>query len=212
MRKTLSTAGMLSVTALAALAQPFESATVISATPVVTQVPHQVCTQSLMAVPEPKSGAGAIMGAIAGGVVGNAMGQGAGNAATTAIGVIGGAMLGDRVEGQNTQPRIVQQCAEQWMQVTTYHVEYELNGRRYTTQMAQDPGKTLMVQIAPAAPGTPTATLVSPPVYATPPVYSPAPPVYVAPPLGYPYPYGGYGFYPPIGIHFGIGYQYLRRH
>lgn len=211
MLKTLTTAVLLTASSLAALAQAYETATVISATPVVTQVPHQVCTQSVVAVPEPKSGAVAVMGAIAGGVVGNAIGQGAGNAAATAIGVMGGSILGDRIEGQNTSTRTLQQCAQQWMQVTAYQVEYELHGQRYTTQMAQDPGKTLMVQQAPAAPVTQTSTVVSALVYAPPPLYSAPPPVYMAPPFGYPYPYG-YGYYPPIGINFGIGYHYYRRH
>ena len=207
MRKTHITASVLSLTGLVALAQPYETATVISATPIVTQVPHTVCTPTVVAVPEPSSGAGAVMGAIAGGVVGNAFGQGAGNAAATALGIVGGAMLGERLEGQSgSGTHTVQQCTEQWIQVSAYQVEYELNGRRYTTQMNQAPGQTLMIQAAPAitAPQAPW-------VYAAPPVYRAPPPIYMAPPFGYPYPLG-YGIYPPIGIQFGIGYHHYRRH
>lgn len=206
MRKTHTAASVLSLTGLVALAQPYETATVISATPIVTQVPHTVCTPTVVAVPEPRSGAGAVMGAIAGGVVGNAIGQGAGNAAATAIGIVGGAMLGERLEGQGgLGTHTVQQCTEQWIQVSAYQVEYELNGRRYTTHMNQAPGQTLMIQAAPtiAAPQPPL-------VYTAPPVYRAPPPIFMAP-LGYPYPYG-HGFYPPIGISFGIGYHHYRRH
>jgi uncharacterized protein YcfJ len=199
---------LLSGVALTAMAQqPYETAKVISATPVITQVPHQVCQQVAVAVPEPKSGAGAVMGALAGGAVGNALSHGAGNAAATALGVVGGAILGDRVEGQSTSIHAMPQCTEQLMQVTMYQVEYELNGQRYTTQMAQDPGKTLGVQVAPVAPtGAPAGGAYPPPGYAQPPVYAPAPPVMMAPyPYGYPYPYH-YGYYPPIGISLGFGY------
>jgi uncharacterized protein YcfJ len=201
--------------ALTALAQPYETAKVISATPVVTQVPHQVCQQVAVAVPEPKSGAGAMMGALAGGAVGNALSHGAGNAATTALGVVGGAILGDRIEGQNTSVQTMPQCTEQLMQVSMYQVEYELNGQRYTTQMTQNPGQTLSVQVAPVAPaaapmaaGYPSPMYAQPPVYAQP--YAPPPPVMVAPyPYGYPYPYH-YGYYPPIGINLGFGYYRHR--
>jgi uncharacterized protein YcfJ len=217
MFKTTISGLLLSGVALTALAQPtMETAKVISATPVVTQVPHQVCQQVAVAVPEPKSGAGAVMGALAGGAVGNALSHGAGNAATTALGVVGGAILGDRIEGQNASVQAMPQCSEQLMQVTMYQVEYELNGQRYTTQMAQDPGKTLAVQVAPTASpmanAYPAQAYGQAPVYAQPPVYAAPAPVVVAPyPYGYPYPYHyGYGYYPPIGINLGFGYYRHR--
>ena len=168
MFKAISSVLTLACLSLAAQAQPFETAQVISATPVLTQVPHQVCDPTIVASAGPKSGAGALVGAIAGGVVGNAMGRGSGNAATTALGVMGGAMLGDKVEGEPSVVRSTPSCAPQLMQVTVYQVEYELNGKRYTTQMAQDPGKTLSVQVAPAVPPAPPMA----PVYAQPPVYA----------------------------------------
>jgi uncharacterized protein YcfJ len=216
MLKTTIKGLLLSGVALSALAQqPFETAKVISATPVVTHVPHQVCQNVAVAMPEPKSGAGAVVGALAGGAVGNALSHGAGNAATTALGVVGGAILGDRIEGQNSVVRSMPQCTEQLMQVTMYQVEYELNGQRYTTQMAQDPGKTLAVQIAPApsaevhtAGAYPPPGYAQPPVYVQPPVYAAPPPVVVAPyPYGYPY---RYGYYPPVGINLGFGYYRHR--
>ena len=75
---------------------------VLSSTPMFQQVavPRQVCSTQPVVQQQQKSGAGALMGAIAGGAMGNAMGKGSGNAATTALGVFGGAILGDKIEGQ----------------------------------------------------------------------------------------------------------------
>lgn len=44
------------------------------------------------------SGAGAVIGGLAGGVLGHQIGRGVGNAAATALGIFGGAVVGDRVE------------------------------------------------------------------------------------------------------------------
>lgn len=89
---------------------------VISATPVMQQVgiPRQVCSTEQVAVQPAKSGAGAVMGAIAGGAVGNAVGGGGGRAAATMLGIFGGAVLGDRIEGAPTaEIQNVQRCAMQ---------------------------------------------------------------------------------------------------
>ncbi|HEX5285381.1 MAG TPA: glycine zipper 2TM domain-containing protein, partial [Polaromonas sp.] len=76
-------------------------ARVISSTPVVQQVavPRQVCSNEAIITQAPKSGAGALMGALAGGAAGNAIGNGGGRAAATMIGLVGGALIGDRIEG-----------------------------------------------------------------------------------------------------------------
>ena len=103
---------LLSITCAMSLGAPLathaqEVGRVISSTPMIQQVavPRQVCsTQPVVQQPQ-KSGAGAIMGAIAGGAVGNAMGKGSGNAATTALGLFGGAILGDKIEG-NPPPEV----------------------------------------------------------------------------------------------------------
>jgi uncharacterized protein YcfJ len=213
MSKPLLCSLLLAGVGVTALAQPYETAKVISATPVITQVPHQVCDNTIVASAGPKSGAGAVMGAIAGGVVGNALSHGAGNAATTALGVMGGAILGDKIEGQPTVVHSTPSCTQQLMQVTMYQVEYELNGKRYSAQMPQDPGPTLSVQVAPVP--VPPAQAMAPatyaaPVYSQPPVYS-APPVYMAPyPYAYPVAPYGYYHYPPIGINLGFGYYRHR--
>src|SRR5450830_1497751 len=89
---------------------------VISSTPVIQQigVPRQVCGTEQVMVQQQKSGAGALMVAIAGGAMGNAVGGGAGKAAATMIGIMGGAIVGDRVEGAPmAQVQNVQRCSTQ---------------------------------------------------------------------------------------------------
>jgi uncharacterized protein YcfJ len=90
-----------------------EMGRVISSTPIVQQVgvPRQVCNNEQVVVNGQKSGAGAAMGAIAGGAIGNSVGKGDGRAVATMLGLFGGAVLGDKVEG-NPQPEVrnVQNC------------------------------------------------------------------------------------------------------
>ncbi|WP_076997284.1 glycine zipper 2TM domain-containing protein [Variovorax sp. KK3] len=52
------------------------------------------------------SGGGAVAGGVIGGVVGNQFGRGSGRAAATALGVIGGALLGNSVEANANAPRV----------------------------------------------------------------------------------------------------------
>jgi len=52
------------------------------------------------------TGGGAVAGGVIGGVVGNQFGHGSGRAAATALGVVGGALLGNSIEAQNTAPRV----------------------------------------------------------------------------------------------------------
>jgi uncharacterized protein YcfJ len=128
---------------------------VVSSMPIIQQVavPRQVCTQQQVATQAQKSGAGSAMGAIAGGVVGNAIGKGEGNALATAIGLIGGAILGDRIEGAPpTEMRNVQTCSTQNFyenRTIAYNVVYEFNGKQYNVQMPQDPGPTVRLQVTP---------------------------------------------------------------
>jgi uncharacterized protein YcfJ len=209
--------------ALVALAFPVwsqEQARVISTTPVYQQVTEnqQICGTSQAVVTQPNSGAGSAMGAIAGGVVGNSMGRGSGNAAATAIGIMGGAILGDRIEGQNVSVQNVQTCHLQPIQKTKlayYDVKYEYAGKQYAVQMPNDPGQFINISITPQVVGNqnyapsqnaqsvqtmPQAVLVAPaPVYVGPPVN----------PYGYPYSYGP----SPFSVHLGLGYYggYHRR-
>ena len=97
-------------------AQAQEVGKVISSTPIIQQVavPRQVCNNEQVVTQGQKSGAGAAMGAIAGGAIGNSMGQGSGRAAATMLGLFGGAILGDKIEGPSTpEVRNVQNCSQQ---------------------------------------------------------------------------------------------------
>jgi uncharacterized protein YcfJ len=179
----------------AAFAQ--EQGRVISTTPVISQVavPRQVCTnEQVVTQGQQKSGAGAVIGGVAGGVIGNAAGQGNGRAAMTMIGLVGGAILGDKLEGNNAQAQTqnVQRCTTQTFyenRPTAYNVVYEFNGKQYQVQLPQDPGPFVSLQVTPVggapvqqAPVQPAPVIVRPvtqaPVY-TQPVYTQ--PVYTQP-------------------------------
>ena len=191
-----------------------EQARVISSTPVykIQTENQQVCGTTQAVVAQPKSGAGSAVGAIAGGVIGNSMGKGSGNAAATAIGIMGGAILGDRIEGQNPTVQNVQTCQVQPIQQTKlayYDVKYEYAGKQYTVQMPNDPGPYINVSITPQISGatvsqSPSSVLVAPQAVAAPtPVYV-GPPVY---PYGYPYSYGPSPFSVRLGFGYYVGYH-----
>jgi uncharacterized protein YcfJ len=169
-----STPKLLSLIALALVCQigsvqAQEVGKVISSTPVIQQVavPRQVCTNEQVVVQGQKSGAGAAMGAIAGGAVGNSMGQGSGRAAATMLGLFGGAILGEKIEGPaNSEVRQVQNCAQQTVyenRTMAYNVVYEFAGKQYTVQMPSDPGPTVRLQITPVANPPATSFNVPPP-------------------------------------------------
>lgn len=132
-----------------------EQGRVISSTPIVQQVavPREVCSDEQVSYRGQKSGAGALLGAIAGGAAGNAIGDGSGRAAATAIGLIGGAILGNRIEGEPPgHSEIVRRCGTQTFyepRTVAYDVVYEYAGRQYRTQMAQDPGRTVRLNVSP---------------------------------------------------------------
>jgi uncharacterized protein YcfJ len=138
------------------LASAQEIGRVISSVQVIQQVsvPRQVCAQEQVAVQPNKSGAGAAMGAIAGGAIGNQIGGGTGKAAATMLGIFGGAILGDKIEGAPApQTQIVQNCTIQNIienRVMGYKVTYEFNGKQYTAQLPHDPGPTIQLNITPA--------------------------------------------------------------
>jgi uncharacterized protein YcfJ len=133
-----------------------ERGRVISSTPVVQQVvvPREVCQNVSVREPGRRTGAGALMGGIAGGAMGNAVGSGSGRAAATMIGVLGGAILGNRIEGRGQDTvRTVQECTTQNTyenQTVAYDVVYEYAGRRYSVQMNEEPGRYVPVDVRPA--------------------------------------------------------------
>jgi uncharacterized protein YcfJ len=191
-------------------------ARVISSTPVVQQVavPRQVCGNEAVIMQSPKSGAGALMGAIAGGAAGNAIGNGGGRAAATMIGLVGGAMLGDRIEGSGSQVQNVQQCSTQTFyenRTSYFNVVYEYQGTQYTAQMQNDPGLYVRLQVTPvgAMAPEPQPAPSQPLTY-----YQPQQPVYVQPVMAAPVVYPAYHpqpyyapYYPPIGLSLNFGYS-----
>lgn len=169
------------LTLMGTVATAQEQAKVISSTPVIQQVaiPQQVCSnETIYNSNSQPSGAGAVLGALAGGAAGNTIGNGGGRAAATAVGIIGGALLGNAVEG-NAHPaqQNVQRCTTETRyenRTIGYDVVYEYAGRRYTTRMPTDPGATIPVVVQPVI-NTP------PPTSAPQGTYTPAPLSYYQP-------------------------------
>lgn len=182
---------------------------VLSSTPIVQQVgqPRNVCTTEQVFVQQPKSGAGALMGGIAGGAMGNAIGGGGGKAAATMIGIMGGAILGDNIEGQPiAQTKNVQRCSMQTFyenRTVAYNVVYEFAGKQYSVQMPNDPGPTVQLQISPVGASTqgvpPTAPVTyQQPVYAQPTTVVVTQETYPAHPM-----YEQRAYFPPINLNLG---------
>lgn len=199
---------LLAALPLVAAAQYQEMARVISSTPVMTQVavPRQICSQSQVLMGAPKSGAGALLGAVAGGAVGNNIGGGSGRALATAVGVIGGAMVGDSME--SAPPPVVRpvtSCTQQIayeQRVSAWNVIYEYAGRQYSIQTPNDPGPYLPIQVSPGV-----AAMAPPPAVIAPPVIVSAP-VISAPVYGGPaYPSSVWYGSPAISLRYGYGYR-----
>lgn len=148
-----------------------EMARVISSTPVMQQVPvsRQVCQDEAVTRSGQKSGAGALMGTLAGGALGNAIGEGSGKAAATVLGLFGGAILGNSIEGEAPpETQMVRRCYPQTVyesRVSGYHVVYEFGGKQYSAQMPSDPGQYLQLQITPIVPRPPAAAAYAPAGY-----------------------------------------------
>ncbi|GAB2532213.1 MULTISPECIES: glycine zipper 2TM domain-containing protein [unclassified Simplicispira] len=158
----------------AGLAAAQEQGRVLSVTPIVQQVayPRQVCSNETVYSGQRTTGGGAVLGAIAGGAAGNAIGKGNGRAAATAIGLIGGAVLGNQIEGQGRpEYETVQRCGTETTyenRTVGYNVVYEYAGRQYSTQTATDPGRYIAVQVQPvgnAAPYNPGYSSQQPDYY-----------------------------------------------
>ena len=154
-----------------------EQGRVISSTPVVQQVavPREVCSDESVTYQGQPSGAGALLGGIAGGAAGNAIGNGSGRAAATVIGLIGGAIIGNRVEGPG-QPytESYRQCGTQTFyenRTVAYNVVYEYAGRQYNVQTPQDPGRYIRLNVSPVDALPPPA--YAPPGYGNAPAYQP---------------------------------------
>ena len=218
-----TTAGLLSLNAAATdiLAR------VISSTPVVQQVavPRQVCSNQDVITESPKSGGGALMGAVAGGAVGNAIGNGGGRALATMIGLVGGALVGDRVEGSSNQVQNVQHCSTQTFyenRASLYNVTYEYQGTQYNVQMVNDPGPYVRLQVTPVGAVNSAPQMAQPQTYLQQPSAQPvyiqqsttyvqpvvtAPVLYQAAPVYYAQPYYPRPYYAPVGVSLNFGYS-----
>jgi uncharacterized protein YcfJ len=182
MNKTLIA---LTLVSLYGAASADEIGRVISSVPMVQAiaVPRQVCKIETVAAQTPKSGAGAVLGAIAGGVVGHALGDGGARAAATMIGMVGGTVLGDRMEeAGDVQAQSIQRCETQHMvenQIKGYRVTYEYAGQQYTVEWPTDPGPSIALQVLPkasrqAVPGAPYLGVQPPNLPVNTPVYTSA--------------------------------------
>lgn len=202
--KTLAILTLTAVTATGALAQ--EQGRVLSSTPITQQVavPQQVCSDQPVAVAPRPTGAGAVVGAIAGGLVGNAIGSGGGRAAATAAGLVGGAMLGNQAEASGpVQYQNMRQCSTQTFyqnRTVGYNVTYEYNGRNYSTQTANPPGKWIALNVQPVA---------NDPAYSNDGYYSTQNPPQGAYSTSYPQNYdGGYYAPQPVAPTYSVGSTY----
>ncbi len=216
MKSTLAFSA-LALAATGASAQTYppgpEMGRVISSTPVVQQVavPRQVCGTQQVITQAPPSGAGAVIGAIAGGVVGNAIGHGGGRAAATALGLVGGAALGNSVEANGTPAyaQNVQNCYTQndyESRTVAYNVTYEYAGRQYTTQTANPPGRFVPVQVGAVGDQPPPPAYAPQAAYDAPPVPGTVVQTYAAPPVVYAPSYYAPGYVAPVGVSIGLGY------
>ncbi len=181
---------------------------VISVSPIIQQVgvPRNVCNTEEVLVQPPKSGAGALMGGLAGGAIGNAVGGGSGKAAATMIGIMGGAIVGDSIEGAPmAQARSVQRCNVQTFyenRTLAYNVVYEYAGKQFSVQMPNNPGPTVQLQITPVGASPLAASPTGPVTYQQ--AVNPPPIIMMAQPV-YPV-YEQRPYYPPIHLDFGYGY------
>jgi uncharacterized protein YcfJ len=181
--KRLMIASLFASTIVAAQAETYtDTARVRSAEPQYenTSLPRQECTSQWISEPDGRGNrerqgrpmsqerqyGGAILGGLAGGVVGHQFGGGNGKDAATALGVVLGAMAGDKMANHDhagqydnaryepaqhaMQQREVQRCHTVYdaqTRLTGYRVAYDYRGQSYTTFMRSNPGSNLSVRV-----------------------------------------------------------------
>ncbi len=140
-----------------------DRARVISVTPQVQRVnsPRQECRteyvrESVYESPQ-RSNGGAIIGGVSGALLGSIIGRGNGRVAAAAVGAGIGAIVGDRVDNnqrgggrERIETHPVDHCAtvDNWQNVPAgYLVNYEYNGRQYSTVTDNDPGRFIPVSV-----------------------------------------------------------------
>ncbi len=167
MRQTLLfglIAATVSLPALASHDDYEDRARVISVAPQFERVntPRQECRteyvrESYYEAPQRSLG-GAVIGGVTGGLLGSTIGRGNGRVAAAAVGAGVGAIVGDRVDNnrqgysrERVETHPVERCVtvDNWHQVPAgYLVNYEYNGRQYSTVTDQDPGRFIPVHVA----------------------------------------------------------------
>ncbi|HYN54477.1 MAG TPA: glycine zipper domain-containing protein [Methylotenera sp.] len=140
-----------------------DTARVISVTPQFERVnaPRQECRtdyeQQSYREEGHRSIAGAVIGGVAGGLLGSTIGRGNGRVAAAAVGAGVGAIAGDRIGNNQYNHRVVtrsvpvQTCyqVDNWQSVNAgYLVNYEYNGRVYSTVTNNHPGRFIDVNVA----------------------------------------------------------------
>lgn len=156
---------LLMASQIAVADEVIDRARVLSVSPQIQRVhqPQQQCRTDYVrerVYAPAHSNTGAIIGGVAGGLLGSAIGKGGGRIVAAAVGAGLGAVVGDRVGNRNADGRErivnrpVQQCVtvDQWQTVTTgYMVNYEYQGRQYSTVMDRHPGAfiNVAVQVSP---------------------------------------------------------------
>lgn len=128
-------------------------------------VPREECRAEWVTEPVQAGGGrtnynGAVLGALAGGVLGNQLGRGGhGREAATMVGVVVGALAGDRIadnrrygyEPVQQVSHQVQRCQtvnEVQSRITGYRVAYDYQGQTYSTVMRDNPGPSLQVRVS----------------------------------------------------------------
>ena len=140
-----------------------DRARVISVTPQIQRVnnPRQEChteyQRESYSEPRDRSFGGAIIGGLAGGLLGHTVGRGNGKVAAAAVGAGIGAIVGDRVDNnqrgggrERIETHPVDRCVtvDNWQNVPAgYLVNYEYNGRQYSTVTDNDPGRFIPVGV-----------------------------------------------------------------
>lgn len=142
-----------------------DRARVISVTPQLQRVnnPRQECRTEYQRESyyenRDRSLGGAILGGVAGGLLGHTVGRGNGKVAAAAVGAGIGAIVGDRVDNdrgydrggrERVESRPVERCVsvDNWQNVPAgYLVNYEYNGRQYSTVTDNDPGRFIPVSV-----------------------------------------------------------------
>ncbi len=164
MRNTLLFGLIAATVSLPALAYE-DRARVISVAPQYERVnsPRQECRteyvrESYYEAPQRSLG-GAVIGGVTGGLLGSTIGRGNGRVAAAAVGAGVGAIVGDRVDNdrgygnrgrERVETRPVERCVtvDNWQNIPAgYLVNYEYNGRQYSTVTDRDPGRFIPVNV-----------------------------------------------------------------